>query len=61
VITPQLFNLDEDPLERDNRYEKMSALVDKLHREPWEFQKSKRAVLAWRDEPSRPDEPGGGR
>lgn len=57
----ELFNLDEDPLERDNRYETTRALADELHRELWEFEKRWGAVLAWRDEPARPDEPRGGR
>lgn len=52
----ELFNLDDDPLERDNGYDKMRALADDLHRELWQFQSRWGSILAWRDEPARPDE-----
>ncbi|GAG06446.1 unnamed protein product, partial [marine sediment metagenome] len=57
----ELFNLEDDPLERENRYEQMRGLADELHRELWEFEKRWGAVLAWRDQPARLDEPGGAR
>lgn len=57
----ELFNLDDDPLERENRYEQMRGLADELHRELWDFEKRWGAVLAWRDQPARPDQSGGAR
>jgi arylsulfatase A-like enzyme len=57
----ELFNLDEDPLERDNRHDGMRGLADDLHRELWEFQTRWGSVLAWRDQPARADEPANAR
>ncbi len=51
----ELFNLDDDPLEHDNRHDGMRALADDLHRDLWTFQTHWGSVLAWRDEPARPD------
>ena len=48
----ELFNLEDDPPERNNRYEDLRALADELHRELWAFQARWSAALAWRDEPT---------
>ena len=47
----ELFNLENDPEEKNNLIEKEKKLAEKLHRKLWEFQAKWSKSLAWRDEP----------